>query len=50
MPDASGAPTPPPISRLVLLGLVVLIGLGLFFALGRGTPAVVVPTELEGSR
>jgi hypothetical protein len=47
MSDAPETPTRAPIGRLVLLGLVVLTGLGLFFVLGRNTPAVVTPAGVE---
>ncbi len=47
MPDAPVPPPRPPISRLVMLAIVVLTGLGLFFALGRQTPAVVTPADIE---
>lgn len=47
MSNAPEMPTRPPTSRLVVLALVVLAGLGLFFALGRGTPAVVTPAVVE---
>jgi hypothetical protein len=47
MSDASGTPTRPPLGRIALLGIVVLIGLGFFFALGRSTPAVGAPAGME---
>jgi hypothetical protein len=45
--NAPEMPTRPPTSRLVVLALVVLTGLGLFFALGRRTPAVAAPAVVE---
>ncbi|HEV8356302.1 MAG TPA: hypothetical protein VGQ17_05975 [Gemmatimonadales bacterium] len=45
MPDASASHPRLPILRLVILALVILVGLGLFFTLGRRTPAVVTPAE-----
>lgn len=47
MSEAPATPPRPPISRLVFLAVVVLTGLGLFFALGRRTPAVVTPAGVE---
>lgn len=49
MRDAPATPSRPSTSRLVLLGLVVLTGLGLFFALARRTPAVVTPAGIEAA-
>ena len=43
MPDAPASHTRLPIARLTLLGLLILIGLGLFFTLGRRTPVVAAP-------
>jgi len=37
----------PPVGRLLLLGLVLLVGLGLFIALARRTPSVVTPVGSE---
>ncbi|HEV8150381.1 MAG TPA: hypothetical protein VGP61_09395 [Gemmatimonadales bacterium] len=36
-----------PLARLILLGLVILAGLGLFLALSRRTPVVVQPAGTE---
>jgi hypothetical protein len=46
----ANTPAPParaPIGRLLLLALVILAGLGLFFAYARHTPAVVAPAGTE---
>ena len=40
----------PPIGRLLLLAIVVLVGLVLFFVLERTTPAVVTPVGVEDIR
>ena len=50
MPEAPRSTDRPPIGRLLLLALVVVIGLVLFFALERNTPAVVTPVGAEESR
>jgi hypothetical protein len=49
MADAPSSHHQLPIVRLVILVLVILVGLGLFFTLGRRTPVVVTPTE-SGAR
>lgn len=36
-----------PVARLVVLGLVVLVGLALFLLLSRDTPVVVEPVGIE---
>jgi hypothetical protein len=36
-----------PTFRLVLLGLLVLIGVVLYFTMGRQTPRVVTPASVE---
>ena len=50
MTEAPRSTGRPPIGRLLLLALVVLIGLVLFFVLEHTTPAVVTPVGLEESR
>lgn len=49
MSDASAPNGRPPIGRLLLLGLIVAVGLGLFFAFGRSTPTIVTPVGVEES-
>ena len=45
----SDAPTPTrlPAFRLVLLGVLLLIGVALFFTVGRRTQPVVTPASIE---
>jgi hypothetical protein len=45
----SDAPTPTrlPAFRLVLLGVLLLIGVALYFTLGRRTQPVVTPASIE---
>lgn len=50
MPEAPRSTGRPPIGRLLLLALIVLVGLVLFFALERETPAVVTPAGVENGR
>jgi hypothetical protein len=47
MPDRTTQPSRVPLARLAWLGLVVLTGVVLFFALGRRAPQVVVPEGTE---
>ena len=47
MSDAPATNARLPVARLIILGLVLLIGLGLFFVLGRRTPAMVNPASTE---
>jgi hypothetical protein len=36
------------LSRWIILALVLLLGLGLYFVVGRHTPPLIQPPELEG--
>jgi hypothetical protein len=47
MSDAPATNTRLPVARLIILGLVLLIGLGLFFVLGPRTPVMVNPSSSE---
>jgi hypothetical protein len=47
MSDAPASQTRLPLLRLTLLGLLLLIGLALFFTLGRRTPVIAAPVTSE---
>jgi hypothetical protein len=47
MSDAPATNARLPLGRLIILGLVLLIGLGLFFVLGPRTPVMVNPSSSE---
>jgi hypothetical protein len=47
MSDAPATNARLPVARLIILGLVLLIGLGLFFVLGPRTAPMVTPANSE---
>jgi len=47
MSDAPTSNAKLPVARLIILGLVLLAGLGLFFVLGPRTPTMVTPASTE---
>jgi hypothetical protein len=47
MPDAPVSNAKLPVGRLIILGLLLLLGLGLFFVLGPRTPTMVNPATTE---
>jgi hypothetical protein len=50
MTDPSAPSTKPPVGRLALLTLAVLIGLSLFFLFARRAAVVVHPADTEVSQ
>lgn len=47
MSDAPASNAKLPVARLIILGLLLLVGLGLFFVLGPRTPSLVNPVTTE---